>query len=65
MLKGQNSHTRQFTRLFSQPLNKHLPITLHRTRYRVLAAEIMVVSKLVAIPELEWLGIHSWVGSES
>lgn len=42
MLKGQNSHTRQFTRLFSQPLNKHLPITLHRTRYRVLAAEIMV-----------------------
>lgn len=29
MLKGQNSHTRQFTLLFSQPFNKHLLITAH------------------------------------
>lgn len=30
----------------------------------MLAAEIMVVSKLVASPELDWLGIHIWVVDE-
>lgn len=29
IFKGQNSHTHRFPLLFSQPLNKHLSITLH------------------------------------